>query len=108
MATLTLDASSPGAGGSREVRAFGARNLKLATATFAFDSSYPTGGEDVSGLWDLFTEVLHVFVAPRNNRVFEVDHTNKKLKLYTALGTEAGSASDQSSVTGVHLLIVGY
>jgi hypothetical protein len=35
------------------------------------------------------------------------DRTNKKLLLYTALGTEAGNTSDQSSIT-VRIVALGY
>jgi hypothetical protein len=86
---------------------FGGRVQARAGATFAFDNSYPTGGEDISALFNLFRSVSAVFVSGPATRLYEVDYTNKKLKLFTAIGTEATNASDQSSITGVRLLAVG-
>jgi len=86
----------------------GSRVLVERTISVDFDSSYPTGGESISTPWNKFKSVVFVNVEPRGNRVFEVDYTAKKVKLFTALGTEAANESDQSSITGVRMRLVGY
>jgi hypothetical protein len=43
-----------------------------------------------------------------DNRHFVPDLTNKKLLVLTAVNTQATDTSDQSAVTGVQLLVVGY
>ena len=108
MATLTPDAEGPGRAATRPVSAFAGRGLLVKTATFAFDSSYPTGGEDISDLFDGFREVKAIHVSGPASRLYEPDLTAKKLKLFTAVGTEAGNGTDQSAITGVKLMAVGY
>ena len=75
-----------------------------------FDSSYPTGGESISTIFDDFKEVLCITVEPRGSRLFEIDYTAdaEKIKLYTAVGTEATNASNQSTITDVRLRVSGY
>lgn len=72
-----------------------------------FDNSYPTGGEDLTpGLVGLNT-IEHVIVPGPNGTEFVTwDRTNKKLLVFTADGTQAANASDQSAV-GVELSVIG-
>jgi len=83
--------------------------------TFDFDNSYPTGGEDISGIFNDFATggLLQILTNgaqadATNGRFVKVDYTNKKLMLYTALGTQATDTSDQSAITGVRLIAIGY
>jgi hypothetical protein len=84
-------------------------NQREVIADVTFDSSYPTGGEafipnDVDKSVPT-TQVFHFVAITGNdattadNRLTSYDHTNQKLKLFTAATTEATNASDQSAVT---------
>jgi len=74
-------------------------NKRELTATVLFDSSYPTGGEAVAASDFGLSSVDTLFVYPHASRIGVYDHTNQKILLYTALGTEATNASDQSTIT---------
>lgn len=69
-------------------------------ATVTFDSSYPTGGEAVTpsnfGLQSIRNVEPAVPVA--GSRLVAWDGTNSKLKVFTAIGTEAADTSDQSTI----------
>lgn len=70
----------------------------------AFDSSYPTGGEPIDKTivgadGQLVDIILPNPVSEQGNRLARWDKANSKILLYTALGTEATNASDQSSIT---------
>lgn len=80
----------------------------ITTATVTFDSSYPTGGEDVTEADLGLTNVDAVFVNQDIDGAEQVvfDPATDKLLVFTADGTEAGAASDQSGVT-VQILAVG-
>lgn len=85
--------------------------LARATIDVTFDSSYPTGGEDVAPL----LAAANVGRAPHLSDVsqitffeqetkpgahnVELDRSTGKLRLNTTLATEATNASDQSAVT---------
>lgn len=73
---------------------------KAVNGSITFDSSYPTGGESLTGA-DLKLELgLTVMQFEQHpSRIAYYDYTNKKAVLYTALGTEASDTSDQSSIT---------
>jgi hypothetical protein len=107
MATLTR----VGSGAKQPVRSLGERPIQLGIYTFALDSSYASGGEDISAIWDDFKEVLAIFPASgdlplADQRYYNLDFTGKKLIVYTAGATEA--TGDQSAVTNIKLLVVGY
>lgn len=86
---------------------------KVVYTTVAFDNSYPTGGEivDVS----MFGGVLRtiedaILINPISLAVARFvawNRTTKALRLYTALGTEAVNASDQSTVNDVRVVFIG-
>lgn len=114
MATLAYDQDAPGRGGSGgPLRGMGPN--KIATGTFAFDSSYPTGGESVSGIWDLFKSVQGLVFFSRSGYVFDVDYTNKKVLAYYS-DYDAGAdgaliqvpdTTNLSTVTGVRWMAWG-
>lgn len=87
---------------------------RVVACTATFDASYPTGGElvtaaDIVSADGALTEVDFVVVASSRAAGTEVvlwDRANAKLLVFTADGTQAGSASDQSAVTA-ELLIFG-
>jgi hypothetical protein len=114
MATLTTVADAPGRGGFGALLMQGQRTVKCALYRFAFDAEYPSGGEDISAIWDDFTEVLAIFVAQNDATVADVrlpvvDRTNKKLILVKTLssGANAEAAEDSSGIADVDLLVFG-
>lgn len=77
-------------------------------ASVLFDNSYPTGGEAILPS-DFGLEAQIDAVVPLSTgggRILEHDKANSKLKLFTALGTEAANASDQSTITA-RVLVIG-
>ncbi len=88
----TSDALGP------QARSVGA--LKAVFANITFDSSYPTGGEAIAAT-DIGLARIDGCVAAgqaAGSRLFQWDQTNKKLLVFTAVGTEAANASDQSTI----------
>lgn len=83
-------------------------DLALVTADVQFDNSYPTGGEPLtaSDLGIASVRQLDARQKGVGNRICEYDYANSKLKLYTALGTEAANGSDQSAIT-VRVFAIG-
>ena len=80
-------------------------------AAITFDSSYPTGGEALGTAELTKLDLSQIdFVIPvgnvLGNRHVVYDRANKKLMLFTALGTEAVNASDQSTII-VNCLVIG-
>jgi hypothetical protein len=78
---------------------FVAGSKRIHVYNVTFDNSYPTGGESLTaGIIGL--NWIEALIPAVNGTEFAVyDYTNKKLKLFTADGTEAGNASDQSAVS---------
>jgi len=76
-------------------------DLKMWIGTVTFDNSYPTGGEAIAKSdvgFDVSVDAVIPMGSPNGNRLFQWDPVNKKMKLFTALGTEAANASDQSTI----------
>lgn len=116
MATLTPHATGPGAASVRDVKGLNPRTTKIATGTFDFDSSYPTGGEATTGISDLFAEVLYVNLSPKSGYTFEYDYTNNKILAYYAdydavadgALIQVPNTTNLSTVTGVRWVAFGY
>ncbi len=121
MATLTFDndavwdntvagtnkytTSVTGTGGkSRPVSSIGgARPLTLISGKLTFDTSYPTGGEDISEIWNFFNKLGGIVCDIPNvtQKIVRIDYTNKKALVFiegAAIFAEAGAATDQSAV----------
>lgn len=83
-------------------------NKRVVIASLTFDSSYPTGGEAVLPSDFGLSSIDSILCFPHKTmtRLAAYDHANAKVKLYTALSTEAAAASDQSSIT-IEVLVVG-
>lgn len=85
----------------------------IVVADVTFDNSYPTGGLSLTasdlGLQGLAaTKPLDYVRAEQKgvaSRICQYDPATAKLKLFTALGTEAANLSDQSSIV-VRMLAV--
>lgn len=120
MATLTYDQDSPGQGGSGPLFGTGTRPTKVATGRFSFDNSYPTNGESVTGIFDLFNDangtsrldglfIEQPLSGAQTGKFLRVDYTNKKLLLYTnaSPAVEVANASDQSAITNLRWIAWG-
>ncbi len=96
-----------GVGGGLKGLQNGSMPIKIVSGTFDFDASYPTGGEDISGIWDLFPKgvvdgVLFDMPNVAAARTVKVDTVNKKLLAYTdGLVTQVAGATNLSAVTGL-------
>jgi hypothetical protein len=84
----------------------GDRRVWMGTVTF--DSAYPTGGETLVAADLGFTEIDFVVIDdnPASSRIAVWDPATGKLKLFTALSTEAGNGTDQSTII-CPLLVIG-
>lgn len=82
--------------------------FKRYRGTVAFDTSYPTGGEDYST--GLGSDVLELEVQPSLGYVFTTDLTNKKVLAYyadystttDAALIEVPGTTDISAIVGAH------
>lgn len=83
-------------------------------ADVTFDDSYPTGGESFTpaDFWpaspERFLEFDAVTAQQKGvaSRICQYDPATQKLKLFTALATEAANLSNQSSITVRALCVV--
>jgi hypothetical protein len=75
-------------------------NRHEVVADVTFDNSYPTGGESLTAADLGLPDVVHLEARQKGvgTRIAEYDYSGSKLKLFTALGTEAANASDQSAI----------
>jgi hypothetical protein len=86
--------------------------LKLHVFNITFDASYPTGGEAWAGIAPISKVYKKILAAAPvdvtgGSRLVTFDVTNQKFKLFTAIGTEAANASDQSTITAT-VMCLGY
>ena len=83
------------------IKALGAQgNRREVVVDFTPSTSYPAGGEPVTpallGMQFIDT-VIPVAAGEDGTRIFTWDGTNAKLRIFTAIGTEATTSSDQSA-----------
>jgi hypothetical protein len=100
------------------------KSTKIVTGILAFDASYPTGGEDISRIFNLFADFGQAGAqgAGRTKVIFEqplsgaqtgkfakVDYVNRKVQLFTnaSPAVEVVNASDQSAITALPFIAVG-
>jgi hypothetical protein len=117
--TAGLTTASPGHGRSGPpVFGSSGRAEKIVTGSITFDSSYPSGGEDISDIFDLFRSTVGVTIIVDQSAVMvsagtgkrtRVDYTNKKLMLYdnAVASAEVANASDQSGAAGLRFIARG-
>lgn len=118
MATVTLDAAGPGLAATRPVYASNPRAIKLISGKFSFDSSYPTGGESLSGITDHFRECLGIMmdqpiiVGAQTGKFLKVSGSgvawNALLFTNAAPFVQVANGSDQSLVVDLKFLAWGY
>lgn len=109
--------TAPGRSGRRQLWIRGQSRQNVILGEFALDSSYPTGGYDISALFSEFnaessnTNIV-ILVGSRAGYVFDVDFTNKKLLAYrqtaaTGALAEVANAVNLSAVTRVPFVAFG-
>lgn len=82
-------------------------NLRFHVYRVTFDNSYPTGGETYTpGLFGLNSIEAILMPGPNGTEYATWDRANKKFLVFTADGTQAGNASDQSAV-GFEVAVIG-
>lgn len=116
MATITYDPEALGRGGNRPVQAKGAgRTLRFITGQFSFDASYPTGGEDISDIFNQLASLQGIQIdspigSTGTGLHTLVDYTNKKVQLFTNAvdPIEVTAASDQSNAANLRFIAWGY
>lgn len=118
MPTVTLDAAGPGQASTRPVLAQTPRVAKILTGRFSFDSSYPTGGESLSDITSHFREVLVILMeqpiltGAQTGKFLRVSGsgTTWVAQLYTnaAPFAEVANTSDQSLITNLRFVAIGY
>jgi hypothetical protein len=95
--------------GSPILRCIGRDVQTVAVGEIAFDSSYPTGGEEVpKNMLKYVKNVKYVFIQPIKGYTFSYDATNKKIIAYSTAATEVADKTDLSALTAVPVMIWGY
>jgi hypothetical protein len=120
VATITYDQDAPGRGGSGPVFSVGSGRQKVVTGSFSFDASYPTGGEVITEIFDLFNTgggvsrltgmvVESPISSAGTGKHSRIDFTAKKWMLYTNAATpaEVANASDQSGAVSLRFIAWG-
>lgn len=74
------------------------------TGTVAFDSSYPTGGEDFSA--GMGNKVIHLALTPKGGYSFSTDYTNKKLLAYVPISVAGGAAAASTDALSIKASVV--
>jgi hypothetical protein len=89
--------------------------MRLVTGTFSFDSSYPSGGESISALWDLINVRGIIFEQPtqtgtQTGKFVRADLANKKVQAFTNAQpyAEVSDTSDQSALANLRFIAWGY
>jgi len=115
---LTIPATVTTAGGAGAGRLSpvlaqqGAGVTKIISGTITGDSSYPTGGEDISDIYNYFTKgtpYILVEALPKTadtGVIAKVDNAAKKLMLFTALAVELGAGVTWANTT-VRFVAIG-
>lgn len=83
------------------------RDLKFVPLTLAFDSSYPTGGEEFS--FDGVSTIVTMIIEDTALYTFMYDYVNDKILAYVKTsGLQAADTTNLSAQTGIHALLIGY
>lgn len=105
--TATLDQRSPIRIGNTK------SSHGILTGTVAFDSSYPTGGEDVTAVSKYFRKILRMTFNSDSGYLFEWDKTNNKILVYATADTVAGTrnqvadTTDLSALSAIDFIAIG-
>lgn len=118
--SVTYHSDAPGRGGSGPLFVGGSRPSKVVVGQLTFDSSYPTGGEDISEIFNLFnnpagTSRLEGLLiedptgSAGTGKKVVIDYTAKKALLYTNASppVEVANASDQTGAANLRFFAWG-
>lgn len=119
MATITYDSAGPGQAAKRPALVQSSAVMIFVTGKVAFDSSYPTGGEDISDVANQFPrQLLGVVWEGSGGYQFETDYTANAEKVKAFYGDnnnaadgpliEVPNATNLSALTGVRFLAWGW
>jgi len=108
-------AGPAGAAGTRPVLAKNTGGiLKIVTGLVSFDSSYPTGGEDITDIFNNFSTLLGISIedpvfSAGTGKNCRVDYSGKKLLLYdnAAAPAQVANATDQSGAASLRFIAWG-
>jgi hypothetical protein len=110
--TQVLQADGPGKARNVNVTGLSGRTLQVGVYDLDWDTTnYTVDGESISNIWSDFKDVLYIGVEQKETttdadlRLFTIDYTNKKIKVYTAVGTEQTAAN--IGFAAVRLFVVG-
>lgn len=90
---------------------FSVGNAQGVIGTIAFDSSYPTGGEELLPATLGLTVVKDMSVKMRSGLMFDYDYTNSKVLAYVpgiTVGAAGGHTLDDYDLEGVGATTSGY
>ena len=76
-------------------------DLRFASGTFDFDSSYPTGGEAFAPSSIGMTTIELILFSPTSGLIFEYDYTNSKVKAFFPTGGAGTPASGLAVPSGL-------
>ena len=98
MGTVTFNDKSAS---PRAAKSLGLDEVGFRSGSFAFSNSYTTGGEslDLSSFLRRVDLVLFEEVSVAGATLIAYDYTNKKVKAFTAAGTEVSAATNLSTIT---------
>ncbi len=85
-------------------------NKQVVIADVDLDDSYPTGGEVLTaGKFGLMA-IENVFISNPciGSYLLSYDPANKKIKAFSAIGTEVVATTDLSAVTDIRVMVIGY
>lgn len=82
------------------------RNRRMVIADVTFDSSYPTGGESLTPADLGLPAIEFIAIEHSGTETVTFNRSANKLLIYTADGTEATNASNQSTIVA-RVLAVG-
>jgi hypothetical protein len=115
MPTITFDQGDIGKAARSPAVAISGRQLGFCTGKIAFDTSYPTNGEDISDIFNQFKECVLIMhdqplTGAQTGKFAKVDYTTKKILLYTnaSPALEVTNATDQSLINNMRFVAVGY
>lgn len=83
------------------------KGVWLLCGVLAFDSSYPTSGEDASPISKYFKDIKRIVFDCKQGYNFEYDNTNDKVLVYFA-GYQVTDGFDLSALTGIGFVAIGY
>ena len=117
MAVITYDVDAPGRGGKAPIFGLGAGRQVIITGHIAFDSSYPTGGEDLSeafaflrgGVGQGAVIEQPIQAGAQTGKFARINRATKKVQLFTNASpfAEVANASDQSLITDLAFMVWG-